>query len=270
MPDAIYEMGLKYMSSMEINIFSSGSKGNCALLRSENTAVLLDAGISARRIAAYLSRLHMSIEDIDGILLTHEHTDHVRGLKTLLKKRAVPVYTRAKTFRALPCFGDIPAESCRVLKSDAVAIGDISVQPFSISHDAADPVGYTISCGSCKITSATDLGFVSSAAKQSMEGADALILEANHDLNMLQNGSYPWRLKQRILGRCGHLSNAAAGAALSCLQIKPENIILAHLSEKNNTPALAAATLRSFMQKCGAGSIPLRVASPNELLTVKL
>lgn len=255
---------------MEINIFSSGSKGNCTLLRSDNTAVLLDAGISARSIAAGLRQLHMNIEDIDGVLLTHEHTDHVRGLKTLLKKRTIPIYTRADTFRALPCFGGIPPESCRVLKNDAIAIGDMRVQPFSISHDAADPVGYTVTSGSRKITLATDLGFVSSEAEQAMESADALILEANHDLNMLQNGSYPWRLKQRILGRCGHLSNAAAGAALVRLHKKPENIILAHLSEKNNTPSLACDTIRSFMQKCHAGSIPLRAALPNELLTVKL
>ncbi len=258
------------MPSLEINVLASSSRGNSIMIRSDNTAVLLDAGISARRITNCLKSLKMDLSDLDAVLLTHEHSDHIKGLKTLLKKQKLPVFTRAKTFKAMNCLDDIPPECCHVIASDTFTVGSLNIRPFSISHDAADPVGYTITDGRHKITSATDLGFVSEEVKEALDGADALVLEANHDVNMLQNGMYPWQLKQRILGRCGHLSNFAAGMAITQLRKQPENIILAHLSEKNNLPALAANTIYSLMKKYRSPKIPLHVSSPDEITTVQL
>ena len=255
--------------SIEINILASGSRGNCMLIKNEYTAVLLDAGISARRITAGLKALHMDIKNISAISLTHEHTDHTRGLKTLLKKNDIPIYTRAKTFKALPelC---TKLHCCRVITSERFDIGSMQIRPFSISHDAADPVGFKIKSGDSVLTTATDLGFVSDAVKQALEDSDAVVLEANHDINMLQNGAYPWPLKQRILGKCGHLSNFAAGTAVNQLQHKPQHLILAHLSEKNNTPQLAQNTIGMLMQKYHTGDIPLQVAGPDMMIHLEI
>ncbi len=259
---------------MRVSVLASGSKGNCILVNDDETAILVDAGISARKIKKELSALHVNIEDLDGIFITHEHIDHVRGIKTLLKNHHIPLYTRADTFKSLSCIKDIPAECCHVITATE-SVGNMQIRPFSISHDAADPVGYNIvkktsPLNSVKLTIATDLGFVTDNVKTAMEQSNILVLEANHDLNMLQNGPYPWSLKKRILGTRGHLSNNDAAIAIKNLQAKPEALILAHLSEKNNTPALASQTISSLMQRFKIDEIPLNVASQDKATTVTI
>lgn len=255
---------------MQISVLASGSKGNCLLVRDNNTAVLIDAGISARKIKKELLALHMDIKDLSGILITHEHIDHIRGLKTLNKNYAVPIYSRAATFKAMPFFSELALDCCHSLSNDILKIGNLTIEHFNISHDAADPVGYSIKTAKQKqkFTLATDLGFVTESVKNALDNSDVIVLEANHDVNLLQNGPYPWPLKKRILGSRGHLSNNDAGWTINNLTHKPDEIILAHLSEKNNTPLAAVNTINSIMQQNNSIPLSIHVASPDKALHI--
>lgn len=256
---------------MNLSVLASGSKGNCILVHDENTSLLIDIGISTRRLKQELAKLNMCIEDIDGVLLTHEHNDHVRGLKTLSKKYKLPIYTRTATFKALPFLADIPLECCHALAKDKLQLGDLTVNSFPISHDAADPVGYFIHDARAKqkFTIATDLGYVSNTVTEAMENSTAIVLEANHDLNLLQTGPYPWNLKRRILGPKGHLANNMAAQAINRLQAKPLQIVLAHLSEKNNSPSVALNTISQSLAQNNNDDIAINVASQTEALNLK-
>ena len=253
---------------MQISVLASGSKGNCTLIRDDDTAVLIDAGISARRIQQKLSELHLDIRDISSILITHEHIDHIRGLKTLSKNYQIPLYAKLNTFKAMPFIRDIPTECCRALPDSSFTVGSLTVNSFTVPHDAAEPVGYNIQTKQGKITLATDLGFATDAVQQALDGSDILVLEANHDINLLQNGAYPWHLKKRILGTRGHLSNEAAGFTLKNLPHKPQEVILAHLSEHNNTPQTAVNTIRSIISQHENAAVNLHVASPDKTLSL--
>ena len=254
---------------MNVTVLASGSKGNCLLVHDDCTTFLVDIGISTRRLKQELDKLNMHIEDIDGVLLTHEHNDHIRGLKTLSKRYSLPIYTRSATFRALPCLSEIPLDCCHPLPTDNLTIGKFTIKSFSISHDAADPVGYCIyhhGQRQTKLTIATDLGYVSNLVAQALEKSNAIVLEANHDLNLLQRGPYPWSLKKRILGPKGHLANNTAAQAINRLTQKPEQIVLAHLSAKNNTPDIALNTISQSLNQ----DIAIHVASQNEALNLTL
>lgn len=249
---------------MQISVLASGSKGNCSLIQADDTAILIDVGISARRIKQKLSELHLDMTDISCILITHEHIDHIRGLKTLSKNYHIPIYSKLNTFKSISFIKDIPPECCHVLPNGEFTVGNLNISNFSISHDAADPVGYKVKTKDANITLATDLGFATDTVKKALDNSDILILEANHDINLLQNGSYPWNLKKRILGTRGHLSNTDAGFTLKNLNYKPQEVILAHLSEQNNTPQTALNTIEAITQK----QIKLHVASPDKTLTL--
>ncbi len=256
---------------MQVSVLASGSKGNCVLVREKNTAVLIDIGISTRKVKKELEKLHMDVKDLDGILITHEHIDHIRGLKTLVKNYQIPIYTRAKTFKAMPFLHDLSISCCNPLFNDELKIGNLNIEHFSISHDAADPVGYTIKTENRKFTLATDLGFVSDVVKQALDNSDMIVLEANHDTNMLQNGVYPWSLKKRILSNRGHLSNNDAGWTLNNLSHTPDCVVLAHLSEKNNTPKAALTTIKNILSQSNGinESNPLiHVAKPDKILSL--
>lgn len=256
---------------MDLSVLASGSKGNCILIHDEDTSLLIDMGISTRRLKQELTKLNMCIEDIDGVLLTHEHNDHVRGLKMLSKKYKLPIYSRSATFKALPFLADIPLECCHALSQDKLRLGNLNINSFSISHDAADPVGYFI-CDTKtkqKFTIATDLGYVSNTVTEAMENSTAIVLEANHDLNLLQTGPYPWNLKRRILGPKGHLANNTAAQAINRLQARPQQIILAHLSEKNNSPSVAFDTISQSLAQNHHDDIVINVASQNEALNLQ-
>lgn len=264
---------------MNVSVLASGSRGNCTLIHDENTAILIDMGISTRKLKQSLAQLHLNIEDLNAIFITHEHIDHIRGLKTLTKNYAIPIYSKTNTLKQIAStqkFTDINWKNFQALSTDNIHIGNLSINAFATSHDAIDPVGYNISKYSStikkvteKITLATDLGFVSETVQNALENSNTIILEANHDLKLLQNGQYPWSLKKRILSTKGHLSNVDAGFTVNKLQAKPQQIILAHLSEQNNTPDIALNTIKQIFQENNLTDISLHVASPDRMLNIK-
>ena len=221
---------------MEFYTLASSSAGNAALICHENTHILIDAGISCRRITQSLAALSLTLDDLDGILITHEHIDHVRALGTLQKKHAVPLYASFGTAAAL----DYPAPYLHAFAADETfTIKDLQIRSFRTSHDAKESVGYRIESSDGSLAVLTDTGFITDDAHDAALGADMLLLESNHDVIMLKNGGYPYYLKQRILGECGHLSNeAAAEFAVECVRAGTSDILLAHLSDENNSRSL--------------------------------
>lgn len=234
---------------MEFYTLASSSAGNAALVCHNDTHLLIDAGISCRRITQSLAVLNLTLDDLDGILITHEHVDHVRGLGTLQKKHAIPLYASFGTAAAL----DYPAPYLHAFAADETfAIKDLQIRSFRTSHDAKESVGYRIESDAGSLAVLTDTGFVTDEAHDAALGADMLLLESNHDVVMLKNGGYPYYLKQRILGECGHLSNeAAAEFAVECVRAGTSDILLAHLSDENNSPQLAEYTVGRALQSSG-------------------
>ncbi|MGI6751722.1 MAG: MBL fold metallo-hydrolase [Anaerovoracaceae bacterium] len=231
--------------------FSSGSSGNCYLIKSETTALLVDAGISAKKIIDGLDHTGTPMDSLKGLLITHEHTDHVKGAKTFMKKaKNALMYATEKTFEAAGFPDTLHMES--VLPERDFQIGDIGIRAFRLSHDAADPVGYSFSHRGKQISVITDTGIVYDEVLEQIIEADLLVLEANYDVDMLKIGRYPWFLKQRIAGDKGHLSNEAAGQILLRLlssKGKERKVLLAHMSRENNFPAMAYQTVKNILEE---------------------
>lgn len=240
---------------------ASGSRGNSVFVSAGGVSILVDAGLSCVELEKRMSIKKISPESISAIVITHEHTDHVKGAGILSRRYNIPLYINEKT-----CIG---AEK-KIGKVDqlkyfncgtAFQIGEIKFDPFSISHDAMDPAGLTLEYRNIKIGIATDMGVVTALVKEHLKRCDLLYIEANHDSEMLMNGSYPWHLKQRIKGRKGHLSNQDAADMLE--EIKSDSlhhVILAHLSEENNTPEKAFNTVNKTIS---SSDIRLSVAMPH-------
>ena len=228
---------------MRICSIASGSSGNCVYVGSEQTHVLIDAGCSKKKIVEGLNGIGLTLEDVNAILITHEHSDHIGGLKVLMKHCDAPLYATEGTLRAAKLGAAAPRD---VITADTpFAIGDLIVTPFAISHDAAEPVCFRVTRGEETFVLATDMGTFDEYTASHLERADVLMLEANHDIRMLQAGPYPYMLKQRILSDRGHLSNDASSALLNrVLHDKLQTIMLGHLSECNNLPELAYETVR--------------------------
>lgn len=234
---------------MRLCSIASGSSGNCIYVGSEETHLLIDAGISGKRIEYGLNELGVTPKDVDGILVTHEHADHISGLGVISRRYGIPIYATAGTIYELKnCknIGKVEEDLFHEISSDKnFVLKDLTVNPMRISHDASEPVAYRICCGDKKIAVATDLGVYDEYTVDSLSGMDALLLEANHDVKMLEVGPYPYYLKQRILGNKGHLSNENCGRLLSrILHDKLQAILLGHLSSENNLPELAYETVR--------------------------
>ena len=235
---------------MRFCAFASGSSGNCTYAGSDSTHILVDAGISGKRIDAALNMAGLSGRDINGILITHEHSDHICGLGVLSRKYGIPIYATEKTIVAIKrdrSVGAIDHELFNIVSADnRFMIGDLTINPMKISHDAADPVGYRIFYGKKKVAICTDLGKYDEYTVDCLKGLDAVLLEANHDVKMLQLGPYPYPLKQRILSDRGHLSNENSGQLLSrILHDNMKHIFLGHLSKENNLPELAYEAVRT-------------------------
>lgn len=233
---------------MKLCSITSGSSGNCICVGSDQTTILIDAGISGKRIECGLNSIDMTTKDVDGILITHEHSDHIQGVGVLARRYGIPIYTTAGTKEAIlsnKCMGKISEDLFHEIQPDHVfTIGDLEVSPFAVSHDAAQPVGYRINQNGHSIAVATDLGHYDDYIVKHLQNLDVLLLEANHDVNMLQVGAYPYYLKRRILGDRGHLSNETAGRLLCrLLHDKMKSILLGHLSKENNYEALAFETV---------------------------
>ena len=229
---------------------ASGSSGNATYIGTDHTHILIDAGISRKRILDGLTKADLSLEDLDAILITHEHIDHISSLGVLERTRPIPIYATRGTIEeicACPLLGDYPKDLFVEIKTDTpFAVGDISLEAFSISHDAADPVCYRFSNEGRKGAIVTDLGTYDPSLAEEMMNLDFLMLEANHDKRMLEVGPYPYPLKRRILGERGHLSNEDAGGFLSrILHDKMKQIVLGHLSRENNTHELALLSVKT-------------------------
>lgn len=233
--------------------FSSGSSGNCYLIRSDNTALLVDVGISGKKIIEGLNATETPEELVKGVLVTHEHIDHVKSLRVISKKLpGAKTYANAGTWTQIE--ENVPDTQRQVfITGEEFSIGDIKVKPFHISHDAAEPVGFSFYAEGKQISIVTDTGYITEEIFTEMKQADILALEANHDENMLKVGRYPWNVKQRILGNKGHLSNVAAGKCLcrlldECCN-KPRRVLLAHLSRENNFPEMAYQTIKNVLEE---------------------
>ena len=233
---------------MKLCSIASGSSGNCIYVGSGQTNLLVDAGVSAKRIENGLKEIEVVPDTLQGILITHEHTDHISGLGVMARRYHIPIYATYETARAIQqikSVGDIPEGLFQYIKPDeAFEINDITVAPFSTSHDASNPVCYTMNAEGHKVGVATDLGKFDDYIIDQLRDSDLLLLEANHDINMLMVGKYPYYLKQRILGERGHLSNDSCADLISKLVTnKLKHIFLAHLSKENNYEELAYETV---------------------------
>ena len=229
---------------LELCTLASGSSGNCLLATDGTTHLLLDVGISARRICKGLRELGVEPAELAGILITHEHSDHIAGLATLNKQLGLPVYASGGTARQL-CYriAFLEERIHTFCPGEHFEIGTLGVETFPTSHDAAEPTGYALTGGGRKAAVVTDLGYVTDAVLSGVRGADLLVAEANYDEEWLLSGPYPYYLKQRILGDHGHLSNQACAGLVARAQAR--TVVLAHLSAENNTPRLALEAVRA-------------------------
>jgi len=249
---------------VEVLVLASGSSGNAVVVRSGGTAVLVDAGVSATAIRRRMAAFGMTPADLDAVLLTHEHTDHVRGLEVLLKRTPLPVWATPGTASRLAVGA---REGGDVSPGRAFAVGTLTVLPVPTCHDAAEPVAYVFDDGRHRLGLCTDTGIATTLLRRRLEACHALLLEANHDVDLLRHGPYPWPLKQRIRSRLGHLSNeqgAELAAALAWRELCA--VVGLHLSEKNNDPALAREVLRAAV---GPG-VPVEVAPRDVMVRLLL
>jgi phosphoribosyl 1,2-cyclic phosphodiesterase len=246
----------------------SGSSGNSAYIGGTSGGVLVDAGVSAKRLTAALAGIGVDLGRVGAVFVTHEHDDHVRGLRVFCERHGIPVFATEGTLRALERSGTITSKMrAEPMPLDGVEAGGLLLRPFATSHDAADPCGYTCEAGDGeKYAVATDTGYLTEGVKEALQGCDTIMLESNHEITMLQNGPYPYFLKRRILSDQGHLSNAACADFLpALLRTGAGRFYLAHLSRENNTPALAYATAKSAFDQAGAREgidYELRVCAP--------
>ena len=260
---------------VSVSVLASGSRGNCALVATSATRILVDAGLSGRETFKRLKALGERTEEISAILITHEHSDHVNGLQRLAKKLNVPVFITAPTRHAWSravrdSEGVIPElpKSEHFSAGRGFRIGDIEVMPFTIPHDAADPVGFTFCAEGVKVGFATDLGYMPANVRNHLRGCSVLVMESNHDLEMLRSGPYPWSVKQRVMSRVGHLSNdSLAEFFTSDYDGGAEYLVLAHLSEQNNHPELArTAAEHALGARPGLWTNRVLLASQTEVL----
>ena len=253
---------------MKLCPLCSGSSGNATYIEAGNARLLIDAGLSCKRITELLERVGVDPRTLSAILITHEHIDHVRGVNILSKKYNIPVYANADTWSVLKApLRDVAAKNVCVFESDRdFYLAGARILPFSVPHDAVHCVGFTVSAQGHKVGVCTDLGHVDARILSILSGCDLLLFEANHDVDMLMAGSYPYLLKKRILSGNGHMNNDDCGRALVKLhETGVKNVILGHLSQENNYPALAMIAMRSVLEEAGiANDMQIAVAAREE------
>lgn len=251
--------------ALRMCILGSGSKGNSIYVASEQTALLVDAGLSARQTKMRLKRIGADLDEIEGICISHEHHDHIAGLRVLSKNMRARLYANAGTVKAVSSKSDVADLEWNVFSTGSpFKVGDLTIAPFALSHDAYEPVGYVIASEDDRVGIATDLGMVTTLARERLKGCRALVLEANHDEKLLVASRRPWYLKQRIMSRQGHLSNAAAAAAIvDCAGESLSRVYLAHLSEECNEAGLAKRQIEKVLKEKSLGHVELFATYPD-------
>ena len=252
---------------MKLCPLCSGSSGNATYIEAGGTRILIDAGLSCKRITELLDRIGVDVRSLSGIFITHEHDDHIRGVNILSKKFDLPVYANADTWSMMrdKLDGVAPKNVC-VFESDRdFHLAGMRVLPFSVPHDAIHCVGFTVTAEGHKVGVCTDLGHVDARILSILSGCELLLFEANHDVDMLMAGSYPYLLKKRILSGNGHMNNDDCGKALVKLYATGvKNVILGHLSKENNYPELAMVAVRAALEEAGIGDMQIAVAAREE------
>ncbi|PKM50711.1 MAG: ribonuclease Z [Firmicutes bacterium HGW-Firmicutes-7] len=257
---------------MHICSIASSSSGNCIYIGDENTHLLIDVGISGKKIAEGLSLLDVSPQDLKGILITHEHSDHIKSLGIMARRFSIPIYATKDTWNELLTYSKLgkidPSLHIEITADISFQIDDICIHPFNTSHDAVNPVCYTFTKNNKKISIATDLGCYNDYIKEKLVHSNVLFIEANHDIKMLEVGKYPYFLKQRILSDLGHLSNEMSGKLISELIHKDlKHVILGHLSQENNYPDIAFESVKLELferEAIYAPTISVSVAKRNQ------
>lgn len=262
---------------MRFSVLASGSTGNSIYVETEDHAFLVDAGLSAKRMEQQLISIGRSMANVDGIFVTHEHSDHIKGIGVLARRHKVPIYANEKTWMAMDgLVGEIPLEQRFHFNMEtSMSFGTLDIQSFAVSHDSVDPMFYVFHENDRKLAVITDTGYVSDRMKGHIQASDAYVFESNHDVSMLQMGRYPWSVKRRILSDVGHVSNEDAAVAMSEVVAEKEtSIYLSHLSKDNNMKDLARMSVSQTLESCGIRTgefvhlFDTHAERPTELVTV--
>ncbi|KMJ60415.1 metallohydrolase [Bacillus sp. LL01] len=260
--------------SLHFSVLASGSTGNAIYVATEEHSILIDAGLSGKKIQELFTKIDKKIEDLSGILVTHEHSDHIKGLGVLARKYKLPIYANEKTWKAMDgLVGVIPTEQKFTFEIEQIkTFGGLDIQSFGVSHDAVEPMFYSFHNGDKKVVVITDTGYVSDRMKGIISNADAYVFESNHDVQMLQMGHYPWSIKRRILSDVGHVSNEDAALAMAdVMGDKTKRIYLAHLSKDNNMKDLARMSVQQTLATRGVivgEQVELYDTDPNKPTTL--
>lgn len=254
------------VNPFKVAVLASGSRGNVTFIDVGNKKFLIDLGLCVTTLQKRLKQIDVDVNDLDAVFITHEHDDHIKGLKLFAKKFDVPIYTSEKTWRVIiKNYPLLEQKNCQLFCGEKV-FDNVKIINFAVSHDATDAHGYSIVVGNDKMTYVTDLGLVTHDVQVAIEDSAVLIIESNHDLGMLKNGPYPVRLKRRILSALGHLANSTTAEILAKLKVLPREIFLAHLSQQNNTSELALRTIKERLHQVGR-STRILVAEQNKVVT---
>ncbi|QFG01012.1 MBL fold metallo-hydrolase [Psychrobacillus glaciei] len=239
---------------MRFSVLASGSSGNAVYVESDEHSFLVDVGLSGKKMEQLFSEIGRDIKKLSGIFITHEHSDHIKGLGVVARKHGVPIFANEKTWSAMDSLiGNVSVNQRFQFDMETVkTFGSIDIQSFAVSHDSIDPMFYIFHENGRKLVLITDTGYVSDRMKGHIKGADSFVFESNHDVSMLQMGRYPWSVKRRILSDVGHVSNEDAAVAMSeVVDIKKTNIYLSHLSKDNNMKDLARMSVTQTLESCG-------------------
>lgn len=239
---------------MKFSVLASGSSGNAVFVENDEHSFLVDVGLSGKKMDQLFQEIDRDIKKLSGILITHEHSDHIKGLGVLARKYGIPIFANEKTWSAMdPLIGNVPVDQRFQFDMETTkTFGSIDIQSFAVSHDAVDPMFYIFHENDRKLVLITDTGYVSDRMKGHIKGADSFVFESNHDVSMLQMGRYPWSIKRRILSDVGHVSNEDAAVAMSeVIDEKNTHIYLSHLSRDNNMKDLARMSVTQTLQSCG-------------------
>lgn len=240
--------------AIEFTTLASGSNGNCTYIGTNNTKILIDAGLSGVKIESLLNEINIKPQDLDAIFVTHEHIDHIEGVGVLSRRYNLPIYATEGTWEnMINKIGNINKINKKIVYvNERLILNDLCLTPFEVPHDAKEPACYTIKWDNIKIAIATDIGHITKNIIENIRHCDALILESNYDINMLKNGNYPYNLKQRIFGKYGHLSNEISAKLLACvISDKLKYVFLSHISKENNTNDLVYSTFKENLDEFG-------------------